>query len=285
MKKTFYSIYMKLSKFIPSKLFVFLNYTIRHKRIPNMRNPQRYTEKLQLKMIGNQMIKYTDFVDKYKVRGYIEEKIGEKYLINLVGVYDNVEEIDFNSLPNQFVLKTNHGSGYFIICKEKQLLNIDECKIKLTKWMKENFYNKCKEKQYKNINRKIICEELICDLNDNFLDCRVYCFNGRPEFIQIDEGFSDGNTKRNHYDLEWNLLKMKMKYDFIERNIEKPQKLNEIITLSEKLSQEFDFVRVDFYLSDEKIYFSELTFSPAGGRQKLEPDKYDFILGEKLVLD
>ncbi|NLZ34564.1 MAG: hypothetical protein GX889_06575 [Clostridiales bacterium] len=283
MHKICYDLFMKLNKFIPDKLFMILNYSIRFKRIPNIISPKRFTEKIQLRMINDEMFKYTDFVDKYKVREFIEGAIGKEYLTNLIGVYNKVEEINFDKLPDKFVLKTNHGSGYFIICSDKKQLNIDDCKNKLSKWMKENYYNKCKEKQYKNIERKIICEEFIGNLNSDFLDCRVFCFNGKPEFIQIDEGFAYGQTRRNHYDLNWNKLDFKMKYDSIEREIKKPKNLAKVIELAEVLCRDFNFVRVDFYLSDEKIYFSELTFTPTGGRQVIKPDKYDFILGEKLM--
>lgn len=282
MNKNKIKFYKKVNRFIPNKLFLILNYTMRFKRLPNIINPKRYTEKIQLRMINDNMMKYTDYVDKYKVRDFIKEKIGEKYLIDLIGVYDDVNEINFNKLPEKFVIKSNHGSGYFLICKDKSKLDIEESKEKINNWIKENYYNKCKEKQYKNIKRKIICEKLIEDIDDNFLDCRVYCFNGKAEFIQVDKGFSDGKTRRNHYDINWNELDLKMKYNKIENEVKKPKKLKEILYLAEILSASFDFVRVDFYLSDEKIYFSELTFSPAGGRQALEPDKYDFEFGKKL---
>ncbi|MBI6066231.1 ATP-grasp fold amidoligase family protein [Clostridium perfringens] len=275
-------IYKKINRFIPDKLFLILNYTMRFKRLPNIINPKRYTEKVQLRMIHDNMMNYTDFVDKYKVRNFIKDKIGEKYLIDLLGVYNNANEIDFNKLPQKFVIKSNHGSGYFLVCKDKNKLDLVESRKKINSWIYENYYNKCKEKQYKNIERKIICEKLIEGIEEDFLDCRVYCFNGKPEFIQIDKGFADGKTRRNHYDVDWNLMDLKMKYHPIEETIKKPKNLIEILNLAKILSEQFDFVRVDFYLSDEEIYFSELTFSPAGGRQALEPDNYDFKYGKKL---
>lgn len=277
-------IYRKIVKFLPGKVFVVLNYTMRFKRIPNLIRPKRYTEKIQLRMIHNNMKNYTEFVDKYKVRNFIGKTIGEEYLIKLLGVYNNANEINFDSLPDKFVLKTNHGSGYFIICEDKHRVNREECVKKLNSWMNENYYDKCKELQYKNIDRKIICEELVEGLNDDFLDFRVFCFNGKPSFIQVDKGFAYGKTKRNHYDLNWNKINMKMKYDNMEGDIDRPKQFDKIIDLTQRLCKDFDFVRVDFYLSDEKIYFSELTFTPTGGRQIIKPDKYDFILGEKLEI-
>lgn len=275
-------LYLMINRIIPDKMFLKINYYLKFGRIPDLKNPKRYSEKIQLKMISDDMFKYTQYVDKYKVRDFIKQKIGEDYLINLLGVYDNVEDIDFEKLPNKFIMKTNHGSGYFIICEDKKNFDIDKCKKYIRRCIKENYYNKCREKQYKNIERKIICEELLGNIDSDFLDVRVFCFNGKADFIQVDSGFAYGKTTRMHYDLEWNELEFDMKQPRMKNKINKPKKLEELIKLANILCEDFDHVRVDFYLSDDKIYFSELTFTPAGGRAIITPDKYDFILGSKL---
>lgn len=282
MAKRNLKIYMILNRVITDKIFLRINYLLKFKRLPNLRNPKRYSEKIQIKMISDEMFNYTNYVDKYLVRDYIKEKIGEKYLIKLLGVYDSVNEINFEALPNKFIMKTNHGSGYFIICEDKDNFDKDNCKKYLDRCMKENYYNKCREKQYKNIKRKIICEELVGNIEKEFLDVRIFCFNGKPDFIQVDSGFAYGKTTRMHYDLEWNELEFDMKQPRMKKSLKKPKRLKELIGLAEELCKEFNHVRVDFYLSDNNIYFSELTFTPAGGRSIITPDKYDFILGDKL---
>ena len=253
----------------------------------NLENPKTYNEKIQwLKLYYHNPL-MTKCADKYLAREYIKEKIGEEYLIPLIGVWDKVEDIDFNSLPKQFVLKVNWGSGQNIIVKDKSKLNIEETKNKLNGWLEpfSNHYYYSYEWQYKDIEPKIICEKYIEQMDGNLLDYKVFCFNGNSHYIQIDiDRYT--NHKMCFYSLNW------IKQDFTmsalipiyEKEIPKLIVLDELIKLANILSSEFPNVRVDFYILNNRIYFGELTFSDGNGLNLFIPQSYDYKFGELLEL-
>ncbi|MBE6453852.1 MAG: hypothetical protein E7017_03075 [Alphaproteobacteria bacterium] len=252
----------------------------------NLDNPQTFNEKIQwLKLYDSTPLK-TRLADKYLVRDWVKEKIGEQYLIPLLGVYDKFEDIDFAKLPNQFVIKCNHGSGYNIIVTDKEKLNLYDTKQKINKWMKENYAFKCGfELQYRDIKPKIIIEQFLSDNEcDELRDYKITCFNGVPEFIWIDEcRYSD--HKRNLYDLNWNQLNYKINSKYTTfPSPPKPFCLDKIISLAKILSEGFSYVRVDFYLVNNKIYFGEMTFTSSSGTEDVLPQSFDKYLASKLVL-
>ena len=253
----------------------------------NLENPKTYNEKLQwLKLYYHNPL-MTKCADKYLAREYIKEKIGEEYLIPLIGVWDKVEDIDFNSLPKQFVLKVNWGSGQNIIVKDKSKLNIDETKNKLNGWLKpfSNHYYYSYEWQYKDIEPKIICEKYIEQMDGNLFDYTLTCFNGRVIYIELHINSSMQNHKRCFYSLDW--IKQdftQQAFDTYEQEIPKPIILDELIKSANILSSEFPNVRVDFYILNNRIYFGELTFSDGNGLNLFIPQSYDYKFGELLEL-
>lgn len=241
-------------------------------------NPKTFNEKIQwLKLYDKNPLK-TVLTDKYLVREWIKEKIGEQYLIPLLGVWDSFDDIDFDKLPDKFVLKTTHSSGWNIIVKDKNLLDINEAREKINFWMKRNYaLNWGFELHYSDIKPRIIAEKYIENLNDLF-DYKILCFHGKPKYIWVDsQRYVD--HRRDFFDLSWNHLDIRQKYDNAEKTIPRPEKLEEMIQLAEFLSEGFCHVRVDFYEVDGRIYFGEMTFTSGSGSEELIPEKVNYELG------
>ncbi|MCZ9874328.1 ATP-grasp fold amidoligase family protein [Brachyspira hyodysenteriae] len=255
---------------------------------PNLENPKTFNEKLQwLKLYYHDPL-MTICADKYLVRDYVKEKIGEEYLVPLIGVWDRVEDIDFDSLPNQFVLKVNWGSGQNIIVKDKSTLNIEETKNKLEYWMKptSNHYYYIYEWPYKNIKPKILAEKYVMDENLNNLTVyKTFCFNSEPYLFQVIINDKTPDEKINYYDLNWNKLILKQNYQNFDYDLKKPEALNLMIDIAKKISKDFPyFIRIDFYQINEKIYFSEYTFYSDAGIAKFEPEEWDIKLGNIMTI-
>ena len=247
-------------------------------------NPKTLSEKLQCMKFSeykdNEI--YTTLADKYEVRSFVKERIGEKYLNDIYGVYDDVKDIDIETLPDEFVMKTNHGCATNVLCFDKKELDWRHEKFKLKNWMKINYFYFDYEYQYKNIKPKIICERLMKDeINKVVVDYKFYCFNGEPLFMGIDFDRLEEH-KRNIYDMNFNLLPFSIDYNFSDRKIEKPQCFEEMIELARKLSKDFNFVRVDFYEENNKVVFGELTFTPVAGFLKFNPIELDAKFGEMI---
>ena len=284
MREIFRKIYYFIIKKLPDKLVINIENFITYKRFLNKENPEYFGEKIQwLKLYGN-LEKYNDYVDKYKVREFGSNVIGEEYLIPLLGAYDKPEEIDYEKLPNQFVLKLNHGSGYNIIVKEKNKENINNINKKLNKWIKEDYYKIKKEYQYKNVKKKIVCEKYINDSKGELLDYKFFCFNGKPEFVKVDfDRFQ--NHKVNFYNSNWELLNLQETgWGNNKNKVDKPKNFSEMLEIARKLSTKFQFVRVDLYNVDGKIYFGELTFTPASGKHSFTPLEKDREIAERIIL-
>lgn len=250
----------------------------------NLENPKTFNEKIQwLKLYDNSPLK-TKLADKYLVREWINENLGEEYLIPLLGVYDSFDEIDFDKLPDKFVLKANHGCAWNIIVKDKQKFDKKKAKKKFDKWMKRNYALKAGfEMQYKDIPPKIVAEAFIQDSKGELNDYKVLCFNGEPKFIWIDQGRFSNRTE-NIYDTKWNLQPFLLTYENSKEEVPPPKNLETMIEFARKLSKDFALVRVDFYNVDGKIYFGEMTFTSASGVDVFKPAEYDLKLGEMLEL-
>lgn len=244
-------------------------------------NPQTFNEKIQWMKLYDATPLKTKLADKYLVREWIAKNIGEKYLIPLFGVWENFDDIDFEQLPNKFVLKTNHGSGWNIIVKNKQKFNKEQAKIMLDKWMHTNFAYFGLELHYKDIKPLIIAEKYLETKDNDLKDYKFLCFNGVVKYIWVDKDRYKKH-KRNLYDINWNLLPQKIsegkEYDNFE-SIPKPKHLDEMINLAQKLSQNFKFVRIDFYEHNDNIYFGEITFTSASGLHIFTPDSLNKELG------
>lgn len=244
-------------------------------------NPKTFNEKIQWRILRDRNPIYTELADKYLVREFVKEKIGEEYLIKLLGVYDSVEEIDYDKLPNQFVLKCTHDSGSVVICKDKITFDKKEANRKLKFFQKRNFYHTTREYHYKDMKPRIICEEFLNTYNKAPEDYKIYVINNNGEyktFMQIEED-RFGDHRRGIYDENFNLLPVRRTLE-LPKNTVKPKGFDLMIELSKKLTEDFDFVRVDFYEIEGKVYFGEMTFTPAAGLGKFQPDEWDYKLGE-----
>lgn len=260
-------ILIMISKISP-KLNSEILYFGKLKKKLNLKNPETFNEKIMWlklnKYTDNELI--TSCVDKYEVRKYIKESESEEILNDLISVYNTPEEIDFDKLPNQFVLKCNHGAGYNIICKDKSKIDFEKIKSILNKWLKEDYWALYSEMQYKNVKRKIICEKYLeSNRYQSLEDYKVYCFNGKPKFIMVCIGRNTGKTKYYFLDKNWKIMKInKLGLETPENfKINKPKCIDEMFSYAEKLSKPFKFVRVDFYDCNDKVIFGELTFTPS----------------------
>lgn len=251
-------------------------------------NPKTFNEKLQWLKLHDRKPEYTMMVDKYKVREYVANTIGEQYLIPLIAVYDKAEDIDFNKLPQKFVLKCNHNSGVgMCICKDKSKINIRKVRKRLNKGLKQDYYLTGREWPYKNVERKIVCEQFMEDKESPDLkDYKFMCFNGEVKCSFVcSERFSGEGLKVTFFDRDWQVMPFTRHYPKSEKVIEKPKNYELMIELAEKLSKNIPFVRVDFYEVNGKVYFGELTFFPGNGLEEFEPEKYDKMLGDYIDLE
>jgi hypothetical protein len=270
---------------MPDGMYVRALHYKHHKTMARLRKPQKFADKIQwLKLHGN-LEQYTSYVDKYEVRRYVKEKIGDAYLVPLYGVWDKFDDIDFDTLPDQFVLKATHGCGYNYICKKKADLDLDKLKKIFDAWMSENFYEQEREVQYKNCTPRIVCEAYLEDASGSLTDYKVWCAKGTPKLIQLDtDRFTDHKSKLLNVD--WTPLEGVAAIAFGKTDTipPKPKRLDELLNVAKKLSDNFPFVRVDLYLVDSKVYFGELTFTPGSGLVRHEPESIDIELGSFIDL-
>lgn len=251
----------------------------------DLENPVTLNEKIQWLKLNDRKEIYTRMVDKYEVKKLIAEKIGEEYIIPTLGIWNTYEEIDFEQLPNSFVLKCTHDSGGIIICKDKATFNYKTAKKIINTHLKRNYYFTGREWPYKDVEPRIIAEPFLVDESGwDLKDYKIFCFNGNPEYVEVDFNRSIKH-KLNPYTLDWEPIHFcdKSENDW-DADIKKPEKLEEMIKLAKILSKDSTLLRVDMYYINGKIYVGELTFSPGSGYIAFNPMKYDKILGEKLKL-
>lgn len=258
---------------------------IYHKRVGlplDLNNPRTYTAKIQRRKIYGIKPIFSELSDKYAVRAWVAERIGENYLIPLCGMWESFDQINFSDLPDKFVLKTNNASGTNYIVSDKKSINLKLLKRKFDYWMKmEYWFAYGYEMQYKFIPPKIIAETYIqpeCGATD-LRDYKFLCFDGKVCFIWVDEGRYH-NHRRFIFDSEWNLMPFNQMYPVEQQSIKRPDNLKEMITIAEKLATGFDHVRVDLYNSNGKIYFGEMTFTNGSGFEAIVPSEWDEKLGE-----
>mgnify|MGYP004518270135 CR=1 FL=1 len=277
---------LRALKFIPDEQMIKMQYAIKLRRKLNLKTPQRYTEKIQWYKLNYRNEKMPICVDKYRVREYIKEKGLDNILVDLYGIYDRPEDIDFSKLPEKYIIKTTNGSGTNIICKNKNLINEIEIRSRLKSFLKQSSASAGREWAYSYVKPHIIVEQLLensMSVDSTINDYKFLCFNGRPEYIVLDvDRFT--NHRRNIYDTNWNDLHISSDCSCIEEYCEKPENLKDMLHIAEILSKDFPAVRVDLYSVEGKIYFGELTFFPWSGYVQFLPDSFDFKMGEKFVL-
>lgn len=264
---------------ISDKAYNEILYWLRNGRKPDIDNPNTFNEHVLAIKITEDGRSLTKYTDKLQVRGYVERMIGSQYLVPVLGIWEKARTIDFDSLPSQYILKTNHGSGWNYIVHDSNQVRKNEVISYFSKAIKSNYYYKSREKNYKYINPKIICEKLLVPQNENgLIDVKFFCFIGRAEFYAI----SYENSEGRHYGLlEINGEEIPIESHYLKiSQIVPAYIIKKMISLSEKLAAPFKFVRVDFYLSDDDVYFSELTFHSGGGIRPIHPVEVDRCLGK-----
>lgn len=276
---------------IPDKKYIIKHYKRVFHQVPNLEQPQTMNEYINYRKLYDKNPLLTLCSDKYLVRQYVAEKIGDQYLIPLLAASDDVFSINFDLLPKSFVAKVNHGSGQNFIVKDKHKVEIPEMQIMLHYWMKRSHYYNNREWQYKDIKPMVIIEEMLFDESGDVpKDYKFHTFNGKVEMIQIDsERFSD--HKRIFYSKDWEKQDFmwvpvfedgQPKYKEADEQ-QKPAHLAQMLDIVEKLAEDFKYVRVDLYYANQKIYFGELTFTHENGLAKFFPEKYDAYFGSKLL--
>ena len=254
----------------------------------NIDNPRTFCEKLQWLKLHDRNPLYTQLVDKYEVRKFVAEKIGEEHLIPLLGgPWDSVDEIDFDALPEQFVLKTTHDCGGIVICTDKGSFDREAAKAKLAKHLKRKYYCGNREWPYKNVKPRIIAEQyMVDDSGTGLRDYKFFCFGGKPKIMLIvtDRFENNEETKFTHFDMNFERLPFTLSGPIDSRKLEKPSTFNEMREIAEKLSAGIPHVRVDLYESAGKVFFGELTFYDSSGTEKIDPPEWDEIIGSWLEL-
>ena len=282
-------IFLKLSskgffKKMDDEKYLKICYKIKQKKSLNLENPKTFNEKLQWLKLHDRKKVYTTMVDKYEVKNYVSSIIGEKYIIPTFGVWSNYEEIDFSTLPNQFVLKPTHTSGNVFVCRDKKQLNYEELKKEVNSWLKRDYYYLHREWPYKDVPKRIIAEKLlVSNYQNDLIDYKFFCFNGVAKILLIcSNRMSD--LHETWFDDKFNLLDVVEGNHKIDEKIEKPKNFETMKRLSEILSKDHSFLRVDFYEVDGNVYFGELTFYPCAGYEKFVPEEFNEKLGDYIIL-
>lgn len=283
-------LYYCILTIISPKLNSVIRYKNTFKKKLDLENPKTFNEKgMWLKLYkynGSPVIKQC--ADKFKVREYVRDKGCSEILNDVISVVDDVEQINWDKLPKQFVIKWNFGCGYNLICNDKTNLDIDKAIKQLKKWKRKKYYLYYSEMQYKKVNKKIIIEKYLKSSSGvQPEDYKFFCFNGKAEYVMICSGRETGNVKFLFFDREWKFIKinkqgMNLDDDF---TIEKPSGMDKMFEYADRLSKGFPFVRVDFYNIEGKIIFGELTFTPAGFLDVGYTEQGEKILGEKISLN
>ena len=277
----------RLARFIDDEHFVRWKYYLNFRKKLDLDNPKTFNEKLQWLKLNDWHEEYTQMVDKYEAKKYVANLIGEEYIIPTLGVYDSFDEIDFDKLPNQFVLKCTHNSGGIIICRDKASLDVPKARKQMTKWLKKNPFWTNREYPYKNVKPRIIAEQYMEDESGYELkDYKFFCFSGDVKyvFVATDRGKADEETKFDFFDMDWNHLPFTNGHPNNPGPISKPENFEEMKALACKLSKNMPHVRVDLYNISGKIYFGELTFYHWSGLTPFVPEKWDFEFGECITL-
>lgn len=261
-------------------------YKIKTGKELNLENPILYNEKLQWLKLYDHRPEYTTMVDKYSVKQFVAERIGNEYVIPLLGIWESVEDIDFDSLPDKFVLKTTHDSGAIIICKNKKVFDINSAKKRLKYFLKRNYYDCNREWPYKNVKPRIIAEAYMEDSTYKELrDYKFFTFGGVPKVLYVAQGRgTNGETLADFFDMNFNHLNLKIDHEMAKIPPEKPKRFEEMKRLAATLSKGTPQLRVDFYEVDGNVYFGEMTFFHCSGFEKFHPEEWDKVFGDWVKL-
>lgn len=281
---------MHALSFLPDKLYLQIFYFSTTGKFINFKNPKGFNEKQQWLKVNNRRLEYGKLVDKFAVREHIEQTLGEEYLIPLLGKWKSFDEIDFDALPNAFVLKCNHDSGSTKVIKDKNALTENDIKVlrkHFNKRVKRDYYHAGREYPYKGLDRCILAEKFMVDEKapeSSIEDYKFFCFNGEPKVMFIATDRST-DCRFDFFDMDFNHLDIVNIHPNSDKVIAKPNKFEEMKAIAAKLSQGIPFVRIDLYEINGKIYFGEYTFFHGGGFRLCEPPEWERKLGDWIELD
>lgn len=286
-KKLRYRI-LSLLRFVPDKTMLQLQYRVKFGRKLNLKSPQRFTEKVQWYKLNYKNPVMPQCSDKYMVREYVKDKGLGHILTELHDVFERPEDIRLDSLPDKFVMKLSNGSGTNLLCKDKSKLVESDVIREFQEFVFKVKANLGREWPYMQAKPRIIVEQLLEDeshINNAVNDYKIFCYDGKPTYIIcISDRYSD---RCNHlvYDTDWNKIQVASEGARLDEDAPKPENLQEMLDVAAKLSEDFPFARIDLYSLGNRIYFGEITFYPWSGYMEFEPEEFDFILGEKFVLN
>lgn len=275
-------------RWIPDAVYLKIAFRLSMKQRLNLKDPKTFSEKQQWLKMHDRNPDYTRMVDKYEAKNYIAQRAGEAYVIPTYGVWERFEDIDFDSLPDQFVLKCTHDSGGLVICRDKAKLDMNKARKNIQESLKRNYYWLSREWPYKNVKPRIIAEKLMSDEKQqtSLVDYKFYCFNGEPKFMYISEGLEDHRTARISFvNMDWTPAPFqRTDYTPFEQLPPKPEHFDTMVELARQFSKGIPFLRVDMYEIGGKLYFSELTFFPTSGYTHIKPELWDRRIGDWLTL-
>ena len=278
----------KTARLWPDKLFLQLKFRLEMGQKLDLDKPKTFNEKLQWLKLYNRKPEYTTMVDKYAVKEYVANIIGKEHIIPTLGLWNSVDEIDWDALPNQFVLKTTHGGGGggVVICKDKTKFDKNKARKVLQKSLDSDIYWNYREWPYKDVPKRIIAEQFMSNNGKDLEDYKIHCFNGEPKFILVcSNRYGNGAMIDDFYSPDWELMGVRRPgHPNSETPLVKPELLEQMLELAKTLSKDIPFLRTDFYIINNQIYFGELTFFPASGMNKFDPEEWDNKLGKYIVL-
>lgn len=271
---------------LSDKAYLSIIYRANLKKKMNWKEPKTFNEKLQWLKINDRQPIYSTMVDKYEVKQYVSDKIGEEHVIPTVGgPWNTPDEIDFDALPDQFVLKTTHDCGGAVICKDKRGLDQNKTKEFLQKHLQHKYFFYCREWPYKNVPPRIFAEQFISDEVNKVLPVyKIFCFQGNPRIIQAIMNDKQENETVDYYDTQWERLTIKQVFPNSEKPLPRPEQLDTMLYIAKELSKGHPFIRIDLYEANHQVLFSEFTFYSDAGLGKFEPEEWDEILGSWLIL-
>ena len=277
---------LKLSPLLSDKLFLSCMVRLQCGYWPNWKNPKSFNEKLQWLKLYDRRPEYTTMVDKYAVKDYVAKIIGDKYIIPTLGVWDKPEDIEWDSLPDQFVLKTTHGGGNtgVVICKDKATFDRQKAIVKLNESLKQDIYKVLREWPYKNVPRRILAELFVESEGADLPDYKFFCFDGEVKALFVGTERGSGDVKFDYFDADFNHLDLVQFHPMSEKQLRKPVCFEEMKQVAAKLSKGIPQVRVDLYDVNGRVYFGELTFFHHGGVTPFHPREWDYTFGSWIKL-
>lgn len=281
---------INIKNILPDKIYLKIKYYKENGTKLDLSQPKTFSEKLQWLKLYDRKPLYTTLVDKYAVKQYVGKIIGEEYIIPTYGIWENFDDIDFSTLPKQFVLKCTHDSGSIVICKDKESFDFYNAKRILCKAMKRNYYWSGREWPYKNVKPQIIAEKFMSNYSDNDLtDYKIFCFNGQAKYCQVIAN-RHSNETIDFYDEDWiklpfiGLTQYTQKVQHSQSVQCAPHNYRQMLHFASILSDNIPFARIDFYEIEGKLYFGEITFFPTGGTGHFEPDEWNYTIGDLIEL-